>query len=169
MASPAVWFGLPKLGRVGTGLGASTRACCCAGRLGLLRLRGWRERCCSLAVAEPAAWAVAWVSAGPGLGGVGGRGFAHGLELFQRLLIELLRARLRGLGRSAREVFWRVEIGELFVAVFEDVDGVDETRLMEEHTRTVEEEPDDGQVDDDRDVDGLTKAGLGALIVERVE
>src|ERR1700733_11637507 len=34
MASPAVWLGLPKFGRVGTGFGASTRACwagCCVG------------------------------------------------------------------------------------------------------------------------------------------
>src|SRR5271156_1348108 len=43
MASPAVWLGLPKFGRVGTGFGASTSAC----------------------------WAGCWVGWGCGAGGRG--------------------------------------------------------------------------------------------------
>ena len=37
---------------------------------------------------------------------------------------------------------------------------------MEEHARAIEEEPQDGQVDDEGDVDGLAKARFGALVVE---
>ncbi len=40
---------------------------------------------------------------------------------------------------------------------------------MEEDARTVEEKPDDSQVNDDGDIDGFAEAGLGAFIVERVE
>jgi hypothetical protein len=40
---------------------------------------------------------------------------------------------------------------------------------MEEDARAVEEEPPDGQVDDDRDVDGLAEASFGTLVVEGVE
>jgi hypothetical protein len=37
---------------------------------------------------------------------------------------------------------------------------------MEEYARAVEEEPQDGQVDDERDVDGLAEARFGALVIE---
>ena len=37
---------------------------------------------------------------------------------------------------------------------------------MEEHMGAVEEEPADGQVDDDRDVDGLAETRFGAFVVE---
>jgi hypothetical protein len=40
---------------------------------------------------------------------------------------------------------------------------------MEEDTGTVEKEPDDPEVDDDRDVDGLAESRFGAFVVERVE
>ena len=40
---------------------------------------------------------------------------------------------------------------------------------MKKYAGAVEEEPDDGQVDDDGDVDGLAEAGPGAFIVEGVE
>ena len=40
---------------------------------------------------------------------------------------------------------------------------------MEEHAWAVEEEPQDGQIDDDRDVNGLAESRSGALVVEGVE
>ena len=61
------------------------------------------------------------------------------------------------------------ETGQLLVALFEYFGGTDETRLMKEDAGAIEEEPGDGQVDDDRDVDGLAEAGFGALVVEGVQ
>ena len=40
---------------------------------------------------------------------------------------------------------------------------------MEEDAGTIEQEPDDAQVNDDGDVDGLAKARLGTLVIEGVE
>ena len=57
----------------------------------------------------------------------------------------------------------------LLFALFEDVDGTDEARLVEEDTGAVEEEPDDSHVNDDGDVDGRAEACFGAFVVERVE
>ena len=74
-----------------------------------------------------------------------------------------------GLWRRPATDLGRVEEGQLLVALLEHVDGADQARLMEEDARAVEEEPDDPQVNDDRDVDGLAEARLGAFIVERVE
>ena len=82
----------------------------------------------------------------------------------------LLAVRLWVFGVESGEVLGCVEEGQLLlVALLEDVDGADELRLVEEDARAVEEEPDDPQVDDDRDVDGLAEACFGALVVERVE
>jgi hypothetical protein len=68
------------------------------------------------------------------------------------------------------KILRRVEERQLLLlALFEDVDRADEARLVEEDPRTIEEEPDYAQVNDDRDVDGLAEAGFGALVVERVE
>src|SRR5579871_954350 len=61
MASPAVWLGVLKLGRVGAGVGASTMACCggCCGR-------GCGGGCCCVCCCG--AGAACW---GCGAGGVG--------------------------------------------------------------------------------------------------
>ena len=57
----------------------------------------------------------------------------------------------------------------LLIALFEHVDRTDKARLMKEDARSVEEEPDDSQINDDGDVDGLAEARFGAFVVERVE
>ena len=88
--------------------------------------------------------------------------------MIQLLGVTLLGDRFGGPGRTG-QVFWLVEEGELLVALLEDFDGTDEARLVEEDARAVEEEPDDAQVNDDGDVDGLAEACLGTLVVERVE
>jgi hypothetical protein len=88
-------------------------------------------------------------------------------------LIELLSwALLRyGFGPRCkpRQIFGGVEEGQLFVTLFEDVDGADEAWLVKEHPRTIEQEPDDPHINDDGDVDRLSEARLGAFVVERVE
>jgi hypothetical protein len=88
-------------------------------------------------------------------------------------LVELLGWALLGYGFGSRrkpgEIFGGVEERQLFVALFEDVDRADETWLVKEHARTVEQEPDDPHIDDDGDIDRLAEAGSGSFIVERVE
>ena len=73
------------------------------------------------------------------------------------------------LGRVGK-VLRCVEEGQLLLlAIFEDVDGADELGLVEEDAWAIKQEPDDAQVNDDGDVDGLAELGFGALVVERVE
>ena len=82
----------------------------------------------------------------------------------------LVAERVGGLaGELPGDVLGEIEVGELAVALFEDVGRVDETRLMEDDLRAVEDEPADGEPDDDRDVDGFAEAGAGALVVDGVE
>ena len=57
----------------------------------------------------------------------------------------------------------------MFVTFFQDIDGADEARLMEQDSWAVEQEPDDRHVNDDRDVDGLAKTRFGAFVVQRIE
>ena len=100
---------------------------------------------------------------GLGCGGKLGRGAG--------LLLEALEGLVVGDDAGRREMDgWcrRVEEGELLVVLLHGLDEV-VLGLMEEDARAIEEEPDDGQVDDEGDVDGLAEAGLGALVVERVE
>jgi hypothetical protein len=103
----------------------------------------------------------------------GSFGFAHRPQLLERLLIELLGGAFLGdcLGLWCKpgQILGRVEEGQLLVAFLENVDGTDQTRLVEEHTRTVEQEPDDPQINDDGDVDGLAEACFGAFVVKRIE
>ena len=73
-------------------------------------------------------------------------------------------------GVGLERFFGCVEEGQLLLlALLEDVDGADEARLVEEDTRTVEEEPGDAKVNDDGDVDGLAESCFGAFVVEGVE
>ena len=74
-----------------------------------------------------------------------------------------------GLWREPGQVLRGIEEGQLLIALLEHVDGADETRLVEEDARAVEEKPDDREVNDDGDVDGLAEARFGAFVVERVE
>ena len=73
------------------------------------------------------------------------------------------------LGELFAYVLGDIEEGELFVALLEDVGGIDEAGLVEDDLGTVEDEPADGQPDDDGDVDGFAEARFGALIVEGIE
>ena len=97
-------------------------------------------------------------------------GLAHGLQLFQSLLIQMVLLR-DGLWpwSQLREIRRVVEEGDLLVALLQDVDGADELGLVEEDARAVEEEPDDSEVNDDGDVDGFAETCFGAFVVERVE
>ncbi len=66
------------------------------------------------------------------------------------------------------DVLRHVEVRHL-LAFFQDVHRIDETGLMEEHARPIEDEPAQRQIDDDRDVDGFAEASLGAFIVQRIQ
>ncbi len=110
----------------------------------------------------------------------GRSGLAHSLKLLEGLPVEGRLGGLLGailvaddlgglLGELFAYVLRNIEEGELFVALLENVGGIDETRLVEDDLGTVEDEPADGQPDDDGDVDGFAEARTGALIVEGVE
>jgi hypothetical protein len=71
-------------------------------------------------------------------------------------------------GRGGAEGAGHVEDGEAVVLPHEG-DGVLQGGGVEEEVLAVEEEPGDGEVDEDGDVDGLAEAGAGALVVEFVE
>lgn len=75
----------------------------------------------------------------------------------------------RSLAKLLGDILRHVEVGEILFTVLQDVHWIDDARLVEEHARAVEEEPGDGEIDDDGDVDGLAEACTGALIVEAVE
>ena len=106
--------------------------------------------------------------------------FSHRLELLKRLLIErrlcsLLRAVLvahdvgRLLGKLLADVLRHVEVGQFLIALLEDVGGIDESRLVEDDLRAIEDEPPDGQPDDDGDVDRLTESRPRPFVVERIQ
>jgi len=94
---------------------------------------------------------------------------AHGLQLLQHLLVydRPRRRSFRSSGRELGDVRRIIEAGQL--ALFEHLCGANKTGLMKENARAIEEEPADGQVDDDRDVDRLAETGFGTLVVEGVE
>ena len=117
---------------------------------------------------------------GGGCGGSRRTGATHGLKLLQGLAVEggldgLLSAILiaddvaGALLELFRHVFRHVEVGHLLVALLQDVGRIDEARLVEEDAGAIEEEPADSEVEDERDVNGLAEASLGAFIVEGVE
>ena len=124
---------------------------------------------------------------GLGLGGLGQRccgsgraGLAHGLKLLEGLAVERRMAGLLGAVLVAEDVGWltrellgnvlgEIEIGQLAIALLEDIGRVDQAGLMEDDLRAVEDEPADGEPDDDGDVDGFAEAGAGALVVDRIE
>jgi hypothetical protein len=123
---------------------------------------------------------LGWLGRRRRCGGSRGFGFTHSLKLFEGLLVE---GRLDGLlgavlvaddvggllGKLLAHVLRHVEVGELLVAFFEDVGRIDEAGLVEDDLRAIEHKPADSEPDDDRDVDGFAEAGLGALVIKRVE
>jgi len=144
------------------------------------RLRGWGLLCLL------GRWLSGARSLLRGLGrgwsgcGSRGSGFAHGLKLLEGLFIEggldgllgavLIADDVGGFFRKLlAHVLGHVEVGELLIAFFEDIGGIDEAGLVEDDLRAVEHEPANGEPDDDRDVDGFAEAGLGALVIKRVE
>ena len=157
---------LIRVAEVGT-RGGCWPGCFDQGLLGRRRRRRRRLRC---------GWSRARLVGG-GLRcrrrGAGASALRIASQLLQRLLIELLGGALLryGLGfrREPGQVLGRVEEGQLLVALLENVDGADQARLMEEDARAIEQEPDDPQINDDGDVDGLAEACFGAFVVERVE
>ncbi len=123
---------------------------------------------------------LGWLGRRRRCGGSRGFGFTHGLKLLEGLLVEgwldgLLGAVLVAddvgglLGKLLAHVIRHVEVGELPVAFFEDVGGIDEAGLVEDDLRAIEHKPTDSQPDDDRDVDGFAESGLRSVVVERVE
>ena len=101
--------------------------------------------------------------------GLGGWGAALGLQSFERLLVEsgldcLGRVGLVGdlirwlVGQLLCDVRRQIEVGEFLFALPDAVSRVDQPGLMEENLRAVEEEPADGDVDEERDVDGFPEA-----------
>ena len=102
------------------------RVAAAAGGVGCGLLRGCGSGRSAVQAGRPCAWPaaaqcllveVAWRSAGCGL-------VADHVRRFARNLLG--------------HVLGRVEVGQLLVALLQDVDGIDETRLMEEDARSIE-------------------------------
>ena len=73
------------------------------------------------------------------------------------------------LGWRSVQVLGDLEEGHFLVALLEDICRADEAALVEEDLGAVENEPGEGEIEDEGEVDGLAKTRAGAVVVERVE
>lgn len=73
------------------------------------------------------------------------------------------------MGELLRKVLRRVQVSEVRLPLFEDVHWIDDPGLVKEQARAIKEEPGEGKIEDDRDVDGFAKAGARTLIVKGIE